>query len=166
MSATFSPCGRYRYTLMRPVSAELGRLTLVMLNPSTADADHDDPTIRRCLGLARRLAVGELVVVNLYALRSTDPAALLADPDPVGPENDSVLRQVLAGAGFIGPGFVVAAWGAHRAVAEERVQLVLDLAGDRLMCLGVTKSGAPRHPLYLPADAPLVPWPAAEVHGL
>lgn len=157
--AALSPCGTYRYLLTRGLPSPLRWMrpvTFVMLNPSTADADRDDPTIRRCLAFARAWQCTELRVVNLFAYRATDPKELLQAADPVGPENDEHIRRAARGAAF-----VVAAWGAHK-VAEERAQHVLGLIdglkGIGLQCLGTTKSGAPRHPLYVPADQERERW--------
>lgn len=157
MSATLSTCGRYRYLLSRREEDLLPRgehVVFCMLNPSTADAAQDDPTIRRCRAFARSWGWSGLKVVNLYALRSTDPAALWTSTDPIGPANDAHLAAIARDAGDI-----VCAWGA--AAPRERVHAVADLftaAGARLWCLGTTKHGAPRHPLYVRGDAALIPW--------
>jgi len=157
--AVMSPCGTYRYALSRPaeVPPERGTAMFLMLNPSIADATLDDPTIRRCRGFARSWGCNGLTVMNLYALRSTDPAGLWKHPDPVGPENEYHLR--LAAREY---GDVVCAWGAH--AKADRVAAVTSLlreAGARLWCLGVTASGAPRHPLYVRGDQPVLAWPIA-----
>lgn len=151
--ATFSPCRLYRYRLTRrwgdgPTCA------FVMLNPSTADEMQDDPTIRRCIGFAKREGCGRLVIGNIFAFRATDPADMKAAADPVGPENDEHLIQIMLEA----DGPVVAAWGAHGAFLG-RAANVLRLTDAPLQCLGVTKHGAPRHPLYIRADAPLIEIP-------
>ena len=93
-AAAFSPDRRYRYTLRRQWDDALPYCLFVMLNPSTADATQDDPTIRRCIGFTKAWGFGGLLVGNLFALRSTDPAALYHADDPVGPENDSCLRTL------------------------------------------------------------------------
>lgn len=157
MSAEISPCGQYRYTLDRPRLdgfPDAGRAVFCMLNPSTADATVDDPTIRRCRGFAERWGCNGITVVNLYALRSTEPRALWEHPDPVGPENDFRLGRIARQCGD-----VVCAWGA--AAREDRVRQVVEIfrnARARLFCLGTTKDGHPRHPLYVRGDQPLVPW--------
>src|SRR5262249_14212908 len=93
-AAVISDCGRYRYSLTRRWGdAAEPRALFVMLNPSTADAEQDDPTIRRCIGFAKAWGMGSLEVVNLYALRATDPAALLSAPDPIGPKNDTMITS-------------------------------------------------------------------------
>ena len=89
--AVISECGRYRYSLLREWNAGRPRLCIVMLNPSTADANKDDPTIRRCIGFARRDGYGSIVVVNVAAFRATKPKDMLMAADPVGPENDAAL---------------------------------------------------------------------------
>lgn len=103
MSAKISDCGQYRYTLTR---GDAPRLCFVMLNPSTADATLDDPTIRRCLGYAKREGCAGLEVLNLYALRATNPADLWKHHDPVGPDNDRELYW--AASRYMR---MVAAWG-------------------------------------------------------
>lgn len=152
--AVISEDGCYRYVLTRRWGG--GRvLSFVMLNPSTADASTDDATIRRCRGFARRERCDGIRVLNLYALRSPDPRLLLSHPDPAGPDNDRWLTGL---ADADGP--VIAAWGAH-AAAEFRRDEVADLlaaAGVVLWCLGTTRDGSPRHPLYARADAPLRVW--------
>jgi hypothetical protein len=154
-SAVLSPDGVYRYRLTRAWGR--GRFaTFVMLNPSTADATADDPTIRRCLSFARAWGCGGLVVVNVYALRSPSPAELWRHADPVGPENDSNLAWA-ASAAARAEAPLVAAWGVHAEPA--RVDAVRSLPGmSRLAALGVTKDGHPRHPLYLRGDSELRSW--------
>jgi hypothetical protein len=134
-----------------------GTAAFLMLNPSTADATLDDPTIRRCRGFADSWDCNGIVVVNIYGLRSTDPSALWKHPDPVGPENDYYIRQVARECGA-----VVCAWGVN--AKPERIADVVKLVratGAELYCLGVTKDGHPKHPLYLRKDSKMMPWPAA-----
>lgn len=159
--AVFSDCGTYRYALSRRWDDRLGAATFIMLNPSTADAATDDPTIRRCVGFARRWGLGAVQVHNLYALRATDPRELWNHQDPIGPDNNAALRAAGAGAALL-----VCAWGAC-ARAERRAGEVLGLltAGITsgvwvLHCVGITGSGAPRHPLYAPYGDP-IPWAAS-----
>jgi hypothetical protein len=147
--------GPYRYLLTR----RWGRgalLAFVMLNPSTADAAADDPTIRRCIGFARREGAGGIAVVNLYALRSPKPAGLLGHSDPEGPLNEQSWRGAL---GDHRVGGVVAAWGAYapRRLPASRA-LSAHRGSERWLCLGRTSDGSPRHPLYAPGDTPLVRW--------
>lgn len=151
--AIISHCGRHRYLLTREW-APGPTATFIMLNPSTADASEDDPTIRRCVGFAKREGYGRLAVVNLYSMRATDPAEVRRAMWPNGPDAAQHLAAALSAA----DGPVICAWGADP-VAIGRRDLVLGMvrdAGKTPMCLGMSKHGAPRHPLYLPGDTPLV----------
>lgn len=149
MNAEFSECGLYRYTLTRtlPRARWAKPVLFIMLNPSTADATKDDPTIRRCISFADEHECTKLVVVNLFALRSTDPKALKDHHNPIGPLNDEKISQMVFRT-RADNGIIVAAWGAHT-FAKERADQVTEKIGH-LYCLGRTKSGAPRHPLYVP----------------
>ena len=146
--ATFSRDRRYRYRLWRRWDQTRPVVVFVLLNPSTADARHDDPTIRRCLGFARRWGYGGIEVVNLFAYRASDPRVLRTVRDPVGRANRHQVRAALARAEL-----VVLGWGANT-------------EGDRMLkvshayCLGLTSAGQPRHPLYLRRDARPVPYRA------
>jgi hypothetical protein len=157
VSAVISPCGTYRYRLTRfaeSLTPMKSTALFVMLNPSTADAQLDDPTIRRCLGFAKLWGCNGLAVANLYALRSTNPEALWSHPDPVGPENDGYLWNFALECCD-----VVCAWGSNaKPERAARVASIMLDAGARLWCLGTTKHGSPRHPLYVRADQPLVEW--------
>jgi hypothetical protein len=156
--ARFSACERFRYRLWRywPGAARMRPLVCLMLNPSTADAELNDPTVERCERRARALGFCGLEVVNLFALRSTDPRALRAAADPIGPENDAAILAAAAAGGQ-----VLAAWGRHgRFMDRDRhVRRLLEAAGVPLFCLGVNQDGTPVHPLYQPSAAPLVPLP-------
>jgi hypothetical protein len=159
--ATFNEARTHRYLLARSWQENLPVMTWIMLNPSTADAFTDDPTIRRCVSFARREGCGGIQVVNLFALRATDPRELRSHADPVGACNDQTIEAHTCGR-------VVVAWGAHgkfagRAMAVSRALLV---TGVTPLCLGVTKDGHPKHPLArgrerVPDDAPLLPWEPA-----
>lgn len=155
-SAVFSADRTYRYALTRAVAPLTGdgTVTFVGLNPSTADETEDDPTIRRCIDFARRWGYAGLVMLNLYAYRATDPRVMFAAEEPVGnPENDIAIAEVAAASDL-----VVCAWGAGGAAeVGDRARCVLDLIVAP-HCLGLTKYGAPRHPLYVRADAPLQPF--------
>jgi hypothetical protein len=146
-SAVISDCGRYRYSLLR-VWSELPRVCWIMLNPSTADAHIDDPTIRRCMGFSRAWGAGGIVVVNLFALRATDPDELLSyirGADPLSAFNDRNIGQCAD------QRRIIAAWGSHQSIKKSgRDHAVMKLlAGKTIECLGVTKDGYPRHPLYV-----------------
>jgi hypothetical protein len=158
--ADLSPCGRWRWRLERRWDGrelgEDGALLFVMLNPSTADAERDDPTIRRCIRFATDAGAGALVVCNLFALRATDPDTLLREPDPIGPENDAVLAREAARAGRA----VMAFGRPHPRLAPRARQVAAMLAGQgtSLQALALTQEGWPRHPLYLSAFAMPSPW--------
>lgn len=151
-SATFSADRKYRYRLSRIFAERPGRVCFLMLNPSTADAAITDPTVERCLRFARSWGAGAVEVVNLFGLRSTDPQALYQHPDPVGPDNDDAIAAAATCATT-----VVAAWGVHGALhgRGDEVAAALREAGVRLMALGETKDGHPRHPLYLAGSTEL-----------
>ena len=156
--ALFSPCGMYRYRLARRWS-DRPALTFVMLNPSTADAAVDDPTIRRCIGFARREEAGGIVVVNLYGYRATDPDLLRCVKDPFGPGNDLALGEALSQAAL---SRVVCAWGADGRL-RGGVPPFIAMArhsGACLVALGFTRDGHPKHPLYVSADQPFIEFTA------
>jgi hypothetical protein len=162
-TAVMDKAGTYRYLLTRIWDTSVPPMTLIMLNPSTADALADDATIRRLAGkngFARREACGGIVVVNLFALRSTSPKALDKHKDPIGWHNDLFVARAAREAKM-----VVAGWGAM-GVLHDRGQVVaaaLQTARIPVRCFGVTATGQPRHPLYLPLDAPLVDYAPAAV---
>lgn len=155
---------RYRLRLWRQWDGSRGLVNWIMLNPSTADEEADDPTIRRCIGYARRWGFGGIVVTNLFALRATDPRELRGAPDPIGPDNDVELVAVAFAADL-----VVCAWGnvgRYRHRARQVVKLLHGAPGVDLHCLRITDQGQPCHPLYLPADLDPIPYTAEELaHG-
>jgi hypothetical protein len=142
--AVLSDCGRYRYALARGWDKSLPRLGWVMLNPSIADADVDDPTIRKCIGFAKHFGYGAIHVVNIYPLRSTDPRGLRADDWDTQESRDInflAWKQVASACNT-----VIAAWGAHDVHPMEEAAASAFL---NLECLGRSKDGHPRHPLML-----------------
>ena len=145
--ACFDSSGAYRYRLWRAWEPALPIVTFVMLNPSSADAERDDPTIRRCIGFARGWGFGRLNVVNLCAYRALTPKELLAAEDPFGPDNGSHLQTAVANADL-----VVAAWGNHGR------KLTSPTFARPLHHLGLTKLGQPRHPLYVRGETRPVAW--------
>lgn len=149
--AAISECGRFRYSLWRGWS-DAPPCCFIMLNPSTADGEQDDPTIRRCVSFAQRWGCGELYVMNLFALRATDPKELLKHADRVGPDNDSWLKQDHQFK------YTVAAWGVHGELDHRADAVVKLLEGRAIYCLGITKDGHPRHPLYVRGDQPLMEY--------
>jgi len=159
-TAVLSKDGVYRYLLTRRWG-DGPAATFIMLNPSTADAFTSDPTITRVVRFARRERCGGLIVVNLFALRATDPRELAARGiDAIGPDCDRFIREATSPKSV-----VVAAWGAGGALHGRAAQVTRNLAADGIepVCLGVTKAGQPRHPLYVRADAPLVPYESCGV---
>lgn len=155
MGAIISECGRYRYMLKR-VWGDEPLLPFCMLNPSTADAEQDDPTIRRCIGFSKREGYGGIIVVNLYAFRATNPKDMQAAPFPFGPDNHRHLTEVAEAAKLYDVP-IVCAWGAND--RGETVKQIFRQVGVRTVCLGKTKDGSPRHPLYVRGDQPLEAFP-------
>lgn len=146
--AIFSLGRRYRYLLRRRVGFGETVCLFIMLNPSTADETQEDPTVRRCMDFAQRWGFGILEVVNLFGLRSTDPAMLrTVNVEPVGPDNDYwILSRAMQAAR------IVCAWGNHGSFDGRSAHVVAMMvaAGVELMHFGLTKCREPRHPLYLP----------------
>jgi hypothetical protein len=156
-TATISDCGRFRYRLGRRW-ADGAPLLFVMLNPSTADADQDDATIRRCIRFAQAEGFPALEVVNLFAFRATDPKDLRRAGYPAGPENDRHIQEAARAAAK-----VCLAWGSN-AAGLERPQIVIPLlraACAQLHVLRMTRSAHPQHPLMLPASCRLQPFDQA-----
>jgi hypothetical protein len=163
-TATLSPDGVYRYLLTRTwpnhdaedVDSLLRTILFVMLNPSTADALIDDPTVRRIVGFARIWKYNSVQVVNLFALRSSDPDALRRHPDPIGPANDNHIAEAAVRADLI-----VCGWGAQpdlRSRDRDVYGLLRSRARAPIRCLGLTTGGHPRHPLYLAKKTPLMDY--------
>lgn len=153
--AIISDDGLYRYTLTRELYERheviiRRTVSFIGLNPSTADALVDDPTIRRCANFARKFGAHRLVMANLYAYRATNPKTLLEVEDPIGPMNVHYLKSVIEYSDII-----ICAWGtrAHLTYAHNIWKLI-----PEPFCLGLTKDGHPRHPLYLPNTASLIPY--------
>ena len=163
-TAIISKDGQYRYWLEREFKGLFtGPLPLVfcMLNPSTADGKTDDATIRRCISFAQRENASGVVVVNLFALRSTSPATLMGHVDPVGPRNTEFLEKAVEASkdAFYDKPQIVCAWGdcGHRKRQEFAVNLFRKKE-VKLMCLGTSNLGFPRHPLYVKKTQKLEEW--------
>lgn len=167
-AAEFSLCGRYRYLLRRcfdgdVLAAPKNPVLFVMLNPSTADALWDDPTIRKCRGFAAAWDCGSLEVVNLYAWRATDPKELaVARREGLleVPENREAIYEAVGRASL-----VVAAWGAHSAARldcarppRNVLRARLDERGLTCHAIRISKDGQPCHPLYMPYTERLKPY--------
>jgi hypothetical protein len=152
--AKFDKSGRYRYALWRAWSADYPRIVFILLNPSTADVQKNDPTIRRCMGFARDWQFGAVEVVNLFAYRATDGRELLKAVDPIGEENNRFLMCAVERCST-----VVVGWGTRGTLLGRDREVISLLAGRKdVYCLGTTKGGHPRHPLYLRGDTVLEPF--------
>lgn len=147
--AVLSSCGAYRYRLERRWGDPPRLLGFIMLNPSTADAELDDPTIRRCKRFAEDAGFNGIVVGNLFAYRATDPREMKMASAPIGPENDEHLKAICREVET-----VVCAWGTNGSLRnrDQAVLRLIRLEGCEPHCLSLTAKGAPQHPLYLPAD--------------
>ena len=147
-SAKLSGCRTWRYALWRTWDRKKPRAVFIGLNPSTADETEDDPTIRRCIGFARAWGCGGIRMVNVFAFRATKPKELAKAEDPIGPDNDYWLG-VIADVARTKEAPVVAAWGAHR-IGTDRIKTIRFIFKRNIVvCLGRTKDGSPRHPLYV-----------------
>ena len=157
--AIISECGRYRTTLWRTFDGARSPMAFCMLNPSTADANVDDPTIRRCREFARRESAGGIIVVNLSPWRATDPRdlerAYQAHEDVLWAERN---EDAVATAWRLSGKFVVA-WGASVRPWMEKAAFMVRRTAPERYCLGKTKMGEPRHPLYLSRATPLESYP-------
>lgn len=150
--AQFSEDRVYRYALWRIWDEEKAHIMFIGLNPSTADEQNDDPTIRRCIGFARGWGYGGIYMLNLFAYRATNPKEMKEAADPVGPENDHFLEMYAESTGKI-----VAVWGSPGAYKGRGydVNQMLAALEINVWCFGMTKNDEPRHPLYLPKSTEL-----------
>lgn len=158
-AAQFSPCGQYRYWLARywGNGPSESYALWIGLNPSTAEADCDDPTIRREIEFTRREGLTSYRKVNLFDYRATNPK-VLSSPDvkPCSVENFSTILRF---ANSDNAKLILAAWGVVPASLRWTMEYLMDrMATRNIWCLGVTKDGSPRHPLYVRGDAPLMEW--------
>jgi hypothetical protein len=151
--AEFSECRTYRYVLWRRWAWDgyANQVLFIGLNPSTADEIQDDPTVRRCIQFAKDWGYNGMLMMNAFAFRATNPKDMKTAPDPVGPGNDEALAYRRTQAGL-----VIAAWGAH--CPDKREREVRQSVAKPIHCLGLTKHGKPKHPLYLKADTMPVPY--------
>lgn len=151
--AVISECGDYRYALWRELKGSESPVLFIMLNPSTADAAENDPTIKRCIDFSDRWNACALHVVNLFAFRSTEPQAMKALPlaDAIGAGNDDYITNRVKRCTRI-----VAAWGNHGQHGERYIWALRNI--PNMLCLGLTKQGQPKHPLYVNGDTPLEPF--------
>lgn len=165
MSAIISPCGLFRYRLERDLQApHLGGpiVALIGVNPSTADAVINDPTIRKELGFGQRLGWSKIIKGNVFAFRTSKVRELTDAADPWGPDNGQHLVQILRDADLVIP-----CWGdrgkLHKGLRPwlDTMKPMLVRCGKPIRIFGLTQSGDPMHPLMLAYNTPLVPW-----HGL
>lgn len=151
--------GEFRYRLWRTWDETRPHLLWVLLNPSIANDQLDDPTLKRCKAFSKEWGYGALEIVNLFAFRATHPQDLYTTPDPIGAMNDFHIADAATRATR-----TIVAWGTS-GIYQQRDQAVLALlhhhASQSLYCLGTTRNGCPRHPLYIPHSAVLVPYLAA-----
>jgi hypothetical protein len=156
--AILSECKLYRYRLTRWWDDTKPMALFWGLNPSVADAERNDPTVRRFIHFARRENCGGFIAVNWFAWRATDPRELVrrSDQPIIGAGNPLWIRNSIE----LCRGPIIAAWGGHRIINDRLKELPYLLNGHNLQCLGTTRDGSPRHPLYVRNDAPLLNWPA------
>lgn len=160
--AQFSPDMKYRYLLQRflPGKGPKGIVAAIGLNPSTADQDVNDPTITRLIKYATKWQYKEFRMLNVFAYRSTDPKELYHQEDPVGPDNNAVIRGAVKSADLI-----LCAWGTHAVHQDRHNRMMSILSGKKLHCLKVTKENYPQHPLYLKADLLPIPYGPVEIES-
>jgi len=146
------PEATYRYALWQTWGIRgRGHIVFLMLNPSTATERELDPTLRRCMGFAKRWNYDGMIIVNVFALRSTNPKALARHPNPIGTHNYEYILQVVRSRP------VIVAWGSNASGVGDRIRPLLTMA-LRAGCLGLTEKGEPRHPLYVPYTQGVKPW--------
>lgn len=148
-TATFSPCRKYRYDLWRVWNTNKPFCLFIGLNPSSATETIDDPTIRRCIQYSKDWNYGALCMTNLFAFRATLPKDMKAQQDPIGPDNDKILKERAASAGI-----VIAAWGKDGKYLNRDEEVIKNL--PIIYCLKQNKDKTPAHPLYLKKD--LMPY--------
>ena len=160
-TAIISPCKKYRYILSRSWNDyKPGELVFIMLNPSTADDTIDDPTIRRCMGFSKREGYSGISVINLFAYRATNPQELYQAEDPIGEDNNPTILNYMLHAQddeISGIKKIICAWGTHGSFNnrdKDIIQMAKEFKID-LYCLGKTKDGHPKHPLYIKKDQPI-----------
>lgn len=157
-STIFSSDRKWRYTLWRDFTIgscdmfskpkpHAGQFTqFLCLNPSTADETIDDPTVRRCINFSKLWGYDGFCMTNIFAWRDTDPKGMMAQPDPVGCDNDMWISKIAKETGII-----ICAWGTHGKFMsrDKRIKEILVPFKDKVFCLGINSDGSPRHPLYI-----------------
>lgn len=144
--AVFSECGKYRYSLSRTWDYDKDIITFCLLNPSTADANKNDPTVERCERRAKALGFGGMIVINIFALRSTNPELLYNHPDPVGEHNDRFIREAIYNSEM-----VVCGWGKNGALLKRGPKVLEFIKSYNVVpfVLKLNKDKSPVHPLYV-----------------
>ena len=155
-SANFSSCRKYRYSLRRVWNPDEPIALFIGLNPSTADEEKDDPTIRRCIGIAGAWGFGGLIMCNLFAARSADPDRLGQFDDPVGPGNCGYIEAAMKEASK-----VICCWGRNPLAKEVSTKVLSLLPASKCYCIEKNRDHSPRHPLYVPRDCGLQPYAVA-----
>jgi hypothetical protein len=144
-NAIFSECSKYRYTLSRIWDEDEPICVFIGLNPSTADIQYNDPTLNRCMRSAMDWGFGSLIMLNIFAYRSTDPKGLYTQEDPIGKYNNKYLIEIVSKADII-----IAAWGTHGEYLNRGNNVIEMLSSiKKLHCLDINKNGTPKHPLYI-----------------
>ena len=159
-NTTWSPDRSHRYFLRRPaglLDQDKPVIAFILLNPSIADELKDDPTVAKCRRYAAGWGFGEVIVLNAFAYRATDPKNMRAHPDPVGPENDATVLATATAVHELG-GTLLCGWGTHGAHLDRSAQLQDLLAHFPLKAFTLTKHGEPGHPLYLRGDLQPMQW--------
>ena len=158
-TAVYSDCERYRYALTRTWDPSAPKAFFVMLNPSTATEQQNDPTVERCERRARALGFGSFRVGNIFAWRDTDPRKMRKARDPVGPENDLAILEGCEWADTI-----LCAWGTHGAHLDRghEVARLIRATGRSMHHLGLSKHGHPKHPLYIAYETRPTLWDQEE----
>lgn len=154
-AAIISDNGLYRYTLSRIWDETKPRLTWLMLNPSTADANKDDTTTKQCIFFSHREGYGGIIIVNLFAFRTTYPRLLKTIDNPIGPYNDAWINIAASNNN------IICAWGNEGRKQQFRIKQVLEILQKKqthMFCLGLTKLGQPRHPCRLPHNTKFMEW--------
>lgn len=150
--AVFSPCEKYRYVLWRTWDDTLPKVVFIGLNPSTATATTDDPTVAKCQRHAKLWGgYGGIYMLNLFAYRATDPTEMKAQEEPVGQDNDEWIKFITRDAPL-----VIAKWG-NDGIHRDRSEAVCEYLED-LSCLGINKTGEPKHLLYIKHTAEVIPY--------
>lgn len=149
--AEFSPCRRYRYSLERRwddgvIDVDCRRIMFIGLNPSVADENQDDRTIRRLVGFSKSWGYNAFVICNVFGFVTPDPSEMLKQSDPVGPCNNQVLTRNIERSQA-----VVACWGNHCPLERQRtICELIEAQCYSVYCFRTTKANRPEHPLYLP----------------